>query len=205
MLPIKAYALSTLWLLVATQGLIWHLIICVPFMLGGFTPYRRVCSLYNWLIQPGFLAVPFSWAGNKVWCHAEHWLETLSHPGSTILMCNHSGRIDPLIGALFAMALGKRIGYVSEITHIILPVFGWGRVLYEDIFLRRTFHRDRPRIGANIAAFKASKVERLMMICPEGAITDPGCAKDAVYIKNCAAFMQKGTPLLPPERSNCRR
>ena len=72
---------------------------------------------------------------------------------------------------------------------MLMPIFGWSRGLFGDIFLRRTFHRDGPRILDNIKSFKEAKVDRVIFLAPEGAIVDPGVEKDAEYVQQCSKFM----------------
>ena len=83
-----------------------------------------------------------------------------------------------------------RVGFCAEFTTMLMPIFGWSRGLFGDIFLRRTFHRDGPRILDNIKSFQEAKVDRVIFLAPEGAIVDPGVEKDAEYVQQCQSAMQ---------------
>ena len=111
--------------------------------------------------------------------------------GSSVFMTNHGSRVDWLVGLLMGSTLEPqvRVGFCAEFTTMLMPIFGWSRGLFGDIFLRRTFHRDGPRILDNIKSFKEAKVDRVIFLAPEGAIVDPGVEKDAEYVQQCSKFM----------------
>ena len=138
----------------------------------------------------GQLAVPFSWCGLRVWTSQPELLATVPLKGSSVFMTNHGSRIDWIIGLLMGQVVSPRVrvGFVAEITTMLMPVFGWSRGLFGDIFLRRTFHRDGPRITRNIESFHAAGVDRVLFLAPEGAIVDPGVPRDSEYIDQCGAF-----------------
>lgn len=98
-------------------------------------------------------------------------MKTMSSEGCSVVMTNHGSRVDWLVGMLLCSTVAPvtRMGFVAEVTMGLMPVFGWSRALFGDIFLRRTFHRDAERIRENIAAFHAAKVSRMIFVAAEGA------------------------------------
>ena len=89
-----------------------------------------------------------------------------------------------------ALAELQAVGFVSELcgpeavefTTALMPIAGWGRWLLDDIYLRRTFHRDAANIQKKLAGYAAVPADRMLFFAPEGAIADIGNARDAAYI-----------------------
>jgi len=113
---------------------------------------------------------------------------------SSLWMSNHSSRIDWLIGMLCGYAHGPgwqrvNVRFIAEFTTALMPIAGWSRYLLDDIYLRRTFHRDKVNIRKKLASYKAVEADRMLFFAPEGAIADVGNAKDAQYIDACEAFI----------------
>lgn len=199
-LACRVYALSALWLSVAFQYFVWQLPLLVFLLVpDGGRLYKRASTAYDACAMWGQLAVPFSWCGLRVWTSQPELLATVPLKGSSVFMTNHGSRIDWIIGLLMGQVVSPRVrvGFVAEITTMLMPVFGWSRGLFGDIFLRRTFHRDGPRITRNIESFHAAGVDRVLFLAPEGAIVDPGVPRDSEYIDQCGAFLRKlGRPAL---------
>jgi len=191
-LRLKVYFLASVWLSVAFLYFLWQLPLLVLHVIpdGGAT-YKRACTHYDRFVQPAILAVPFSWCGFRVWCCTPSQLKEVPRCGSSVFMTNHHSRVDWLVGLLMGSILGPpvRVGFCAEFTTMLMPIFGWSRGLFGDIFLRRTFHRDEKRIRSNIRSFKDASVDRVLFLAPEGAIVDPGVAKDAEYVAQCDKFM----------------
>lgn len=190
LLRIRVYALSGLWMLIAVQYFAWQLpLLALHMLCDGGVAYKRACTLFDWLAQPAILAVPFSWCGLQV--HTSQYALMTRMSGNALVMTNHNSRVDWLVGMLLGSVLEPRtrIGFVAEMTTMLMPVFGWSRLLFGDIFLRRTFHRDGRRIRDNLRGFHDARVDRMMFVAPEGAIVDPGVAKDDEYVAQCHSFM----------------
>ena len=193
-LAVRVYGLSAIWLFCASQYFLWQLpLVLLRLLPDGGRAYRRACTLYDRYAQPAVLALPYSWCGLRVWTSQPALLATVPDLGSSVFMTNHSSRIDWIIGLLMGQVLEPRVrvGFVAEITTMLMPVFGWSRGLFGDIFLRRTFHRDGPRITRNIEKFHASGVDRVLFLAPEGAIVDPGVPRDLEYVAQCGHFLEK--------------
>ena len=191
LLSVRVYFLSAVWLAVAFQYFVWQLPLLALLLIpdGGAT-YKRAATIYDAFAQPAVLAVPFSWCGFRVWTASPGELYSVPKTGSAVFMTNHSSRIDWLIGLLVGQTIRPvvRVGFVAEFTTMLMPVFGWSRGLFGDIFLRRTFHRDAGRIKENIKSFHRACVDRILFLAPEGAIVDPGVERDAEYVANCRRF-----------------
>ena len=185
---VRVYGLSALWLLIAFQYFAWQLPLL---MIWDDGVYKRACTVFDEFARPAILAVPYSWCGLRVHTSQFQLMTTMSKRGNALVMTNHCSRIDWLVGMLLGSILtpSVRIGFVAEMTTCLMPVFGWSRFLFGDIFLRRTFHRDAQRISSNIAAFHAARVHRMIFVAPEGAIVDPGIEKDDRYVQQCRSFM----------------
>lgn len=197
---IRVYALSALWLVIATQYFAWQLplvaLLAVP---DGGRLYKRASTWFDAVAQPAILALPYSWCGLRVHTSQFALMTKMAANGNALVMTNHCSRVDWIVGMLLGSVLEPRtrIGFVAEITMMLMPVFGWSRLLFGDIFLRRTFHRDGKRIAANLQSFHEAGVRRMIFVAPEGAIVDPGVAKDAAYVSLCKAFMSdRGRPEL---------
>lgn len=192
MMRIRVYALSALWMLIAVQYFSWQLPLVILLVLpdGGRT-YKRASTLFDFLAQPAILALPYSWCGLRVHTSQYSLVMNMAALGNSLVMTNHCSRIDWLVGMLLGNVLKPRIriGFVAEITTMLMPIFGWSRFLFGDIFLRRTFHRDSVRIARNICSFHEADVTRMIFVAPEGAIVDPGVAKDQEYVSQCEDFM----------------
>lgn len=191
-LRLKVYFLASVWLSVAFLYFLWQLpLLLLHLIPDGGALYKRACTHYDRLVQPAILAVPFSWCGFRVWCCTPAELRRVPACGSSVFMTNHGSRVDWLVGLLMGSTLEPqvRVGFCAEFTTMLMPIFGWSRGLFGDIFLRRTFHRDGPRILDNIKSFKEAKVDRVIFLAPEGAIVDPGVEKDAEYVQQCSKFM----------------
>mmetsp|Transcript_3997 Transcript_3997/g.5612 ORF Transcript_3997/g.5612 Transcript_3997/m.5612 type:complete len:520 (-) Transcript_3997:527-2086(-) len=200
---IKVYGMSALWLVIAFQYFVWQLpLLLIMLIPGGESWYKRASSIFDKLARPAILATPYSWCGFRVHTNSYKVMCSMSAPDrerDALVMTNHCSRVDWLVGMLLGDVLRfqPRIGFVAEITTMLMPVFGWSRFLFGDIFLRRTFHRDARRINQNIQAFHKANVSRMIFVAPEGAIVDPGVSKDAIYVTQCQQFMyQQQRPIL---------
>ncbi|KAJ8614050.1 hypothetical protein CTAYLR_005841 [Chrysophaeum taylorii] len=191
MMRVRVYAMSALWLLIAVQYFAWQLPLTVLLLVPDCgAAYKRASTWFDRLAQPAILAVPYSWCGLRVHTSQYALMTSMAARGNALVMTNHCSRIDWIVGMLLGHVLTPkiRIGFVAEITTMLMPVFGWSRLLFGDVFLRRAFHRDGARIRANVSSFHEAGVDRMMFVAPEGAIVDPGVPKDEDYVKQCRAF-----------------
>ena len=185
--------LTAMWVFV----ILWYLVPLVLFLpltfipRVGYTWYRRICGYCELWAVPAVMCIPFSWCSSTLHIQNYAGFQQLKSQGNSLLLSTHCSRIDWLIGEYLGM-LGDRavrVNFVAEMTIGLLPIIGWTRVLFGDILVMRAFHKDGPRIQANIEGFHASGVERLIFLAPEGFIADPGCAVGDKYIRDCEAFM----------------
>jgi len=153
-------------------------------------------SLGSWVLRvcgPGFLLPP-ALAGLKIRVDKTQWemmlrtrLETLLH----IVMCNHGSRVDWLLAHMCGYTDNPiRVSFLTEGPMQFLPIIGWVCALAEDIFVWRSFKRDKARIDANIESFKQTRTPRAIFLAIEGAIVDHG-AFDVAYIDDCRRFCEQ--------------
>ena len=192
---IMTVTLLAIWLTLLLQYLIPMVILLpialIPFV--GKTLYRHITGIYDRVARIGTMAPVYSWVGLQVCMHGYSKFVDQKKRGNTVLLSTHCSRVDWLIG-LFLGSVGEtwsRIGYVAEATTALMPIIGWSRLLFGDIFVTRAFHKDGPRIESNIETFHRSGIERLIFLAPEGFIADPGSAVGEKYIDECDAFMKK--------------
>ena len=101
------------------------------------------------------MCIPFSWCSSTLHIQNYDGFEQLKGKGNALLLATHCSRIDWLVGEYLGM-LGDRparVNFVAEATIGLMPVIGWTRVLFGDILVTRAFHKDGPRIAANIEGF----------------------------------------------------
>ena len=206
--------LTSIWLAIIFQYLVPMLLLipvaCIPYV--GKTLYRHITGAYERWARLSVMAIPFSWCGLRVSFKDYRCFLRLKAGGNGLLLSSHCSRIDWLIG-VFLSALHEgdgvveghtaRVGFVAEATTALMPVIGWSRLLFGDIFITRAFHKDGPRIESNIETFHRSGIERLIFLAPEGFIADPGSEVGDKYIADCESFMTKAgqkpmTHLLTP-------
>ncbi|KAJ1452597.1 hypothetical protein M885DRAFT_308578 [Pelagophyceae sp. CCMP2097] len=190
---VQVYSLSALWLTFALQYFLWQLpLLALLLVPDAGKCYMRACTAFDRLAMPAVLCVPYSWCGFRVHTSDSDLMATMSEKGSSVVMTNHGSRVDWLVGMLLGRVVrpGVRVGFVAEVTTMLMPVFGWSRGLFGDIFLRRTFHKDAARIRANVEAFRTAGVDRMIFLAPEGAIVDPGVPGDLEYVRQCGDFMR---------------
>mmetsp|Transcript_7710 Transcript_7710/g.14545 ORF Transcript_7710/g.14545 Transcript_7710/m.14545 type:complete len:446 (-) Transcript_7710:205-1542(-) len=186
--------LTSLWLCVVLQYYLPMLMLLPLALIPGVGThwYRRITGVYDaeWG-RFSCLAIPMSWCNTNIVMTDYDFLMKFKANKNSLLLSNHCSRIDWLLAVYVGMAGDEqsRVGFVAEVTTALMPVIGWSRYLLGDILLQRAFHKDRPRIIANIKGFHESGVRRLLFLAPEGTIADPGL--DDEYIANCGEFMKK--------------
>ena len=187
--------LLAIWLVTLLQYLVPMILLLpialVPFI--GKTLYRHVTGIYDGIARLSTLVPVFSWCGLQVAVHGYSNFVELKSRGNAVMLSTHCSRVDWLIG-LFLGSVGEhwsRIGFVAEATTALMPIIGWSRLLFGDIFVTRAFHKDGPRIENNIDTFHRSGVDRLIFLAPEGFIADPGTSIGEAYIEDCDVFMNK--------------
>ena len=205
--------LLAIWLVTLLQYLVPMILLLpialVPFI--GKTLYRHVTGIYDGIARLSTLVPVFSWCGLQVAVDGYSNFVELKSRGNAVMLSTHCSRVDWLIG-LFLGSVGEhwsRIGFVAEATTALMPIIGWSRLLFGDIFVTRAFHKDGPRIENNIDTFHRSGVDRLIFLAPEGFIADPGTSIGEAYIEDCDVFMNKigrvRASACPPARPTCRR
>ena len=187
--------LLAIWLVTLMQYLLPMILLLpialVPFI--GKTLYRHVTGIYDGIARLATLVPVYSWVGLQVAVHGYPNFVELKARGNAVMLSTHCSRVDWLIGLLLG-SVGEhwsRIGFVAEATTALMPVIGWSRLLFGDIFVTRAFHKDGPRIENNIDTFHRSGVDRLIFLAPEGFIADPGTSIGEAYIEDCDVFMNK--------------
>jgi 1-acyl-sn-glycerol-3-phosphate acyltransferase len=188
LLTIKAYIYLTFMLVVAFIGLILIILIYPLFYIN--TKYFRIISnnILNFII-PAFLA-PISW--NNFSIYITKSIENLKNDDSNkIIMSNHASRIDWIACLWYGYCCKqKKINYICESPHKYLPIVGWFRNFCEDIYVNRSFDKDKDNILNNINSFKETKTKRDIVFCPEGIIADNN-EYDNTIIKDCNDFCKK--------------
>lgn len=191
---LRVYIFTALWLLVVLQFFIGLTLLLPLKLLGqpGRRLYIRLALWWDYFSQPAIMVVPFSWCKLTVW-HS-NWDVALKSKriGNSLWMSNHGSRIDWLIGMQVGLSDVPRVPvrFIAEITTAFMPLAGWSRYLLDDIYLRRTFHRDAVNIKSTLASYKSVPSPRMLFFAPEGAIADVGNAQDAKYIDACEGFMR---------------
>lgn len=186
--------ITSVWLMIVLQYYLPMMVLLPISLLPGIGPhwYRTVTGFYDvhWG-RHSCLSVPFSWCMCQIYINDFEFLMQFKEKGNGLLLSTHCSRIDWLL-AVYVGMVGRRqsrVGFVAEVTTALMPIIGWSRYLLGDILLQRAFHKDRPRIIANINGFHESGVERVLFLAPEGTIADPGL--DDAYVANCSEFMKK--------------
>uniref|UniRef100_A0A6U4LPK4 Phospholipid/glycerol acyltransferase domain-containing protein n=1 Tax=Phaeomonas parva TaxID=124430 RepID=A0A6U4LPK4_9STRA len=180
------YSGLTVMTIVALINFLMLLAILPVKYLVSETFYRRFTSILLHFSVPGFLCVPFSWCGCRVRCQGLGYLREYAEKNAVILS-NHSARIDWVIGLFIGTCYYSRVGFVTEAFVLLLPIVGWFRMLCEDMFVFRSFKRDKIRLEENINGFHASNVKRWVFLSPEGMICDFSDF-DKKYIRDCRDF-----------------
>jgi hypothetical protein len=148
--------------------------------------YKKAMSFILMLSEPGFVCVPFSWAGCRVKCNSKEFFHVRMGKNS-LFLSNHPGRIDWFVGMFVATKFGERVGFVMEYFIMLMPIFGWFRYLVEDMFVLRSFKQDKTRLDRNINGFLEAGVRRWMFFSPEGMIIDFS-NWDKEYLRECENF-----------------
>eukprot|EP00924_Labyrinthula_sp_SR-Ha-C_P009855 snap_masked-scaffold_21-processed-gene-1.6-mRNA-1 protein AED:0.07 eAED:1.00 QI:0/-1/0/1/-1/1/1/0/488 len=159
-----------------------------PIALFSLKAYRSACSWIMYFLVPGILCVPVSWRGLRVHTNGLGYLNKFKGQ-NLLILANHAARIDWLIGQYFGWTKGERVGFITEAFIMMLPFFGWTRYLFGDMFVWRSFKRDKDRLDKNIMSFHKTKSRRWIFLCPEGHIADFG-PQDQKYIRDCQEFSQ---------------
>ena len=150
--------------------------------------YRHLTTILLDFAVPGFLCVPFSWAGCKVRCNGLGYMRDRAQENMLVLS-NHSARVDWVIGLFIGTYYYTRVGFVTEAFVLLLPIVGWFRMLCEDMFVFRSFKKDKERLEENIDAFHSSGVKRWVFLSPEGMIADFSDF-DRKYVEDCRSFCE---------------
>ena len=197
---LRVYILTSLWLLIIVE-FFTGLVLLLPLkLLGpwGRNAYVRLALWWDWFSQGAILVVPFSWCGCTVYTSSWAVACKSKGDGSSLWMSNHGSRVDWLIGLLLGYIEGRpqdpaaprvHVRFIAEFTTALMPLAGWSRFLLDDIYLRRTFHRDKVNIKRKLTGYLRVFSPRMLFFAPEGAIADVGNAQDARYVDACEAFM----------------
>jgi len=195
---VRVYVMTSLWLLIIVEFFAGLVLLLPLKLLGspGQKAYARCALWWDWFSQGAILAVPFSWCGLTMHIAGVDVAMRSKAAGSSLWMSNHGSRIDWLCGLMMGYVAkddGPRVHvrFIAEITTALMPLAGWSRFLLDDVYLRRTFHRDAVNIRAKLAGYREVPAPRMLFFAPEGAIADVGNAKDAQYIDACEAFMRE--------------
>ena len=188
LLTIKSYIYLTLMLLITIIGLIL-LIIIYPLFYINKKYFRILCDNLLNIIVPAFLA-PITWNNFSVYITKN--INHLKYDKSNkILMCNHAARIDWIVCLWYGYCKNKKkINYITESPLKYLPIVGWFRNLCEDIYVNKSFDKDKNTIINNITSYKNSNTNRDIVFCPEGVIADNNL-HDINIINDCQEFCKK--------------
>lgn len=188
LLTIKAYIYLTFMIIIALIGLIL-IILIYPLYYINTKLFRTISNNILNFIIPAFLA-PISWNNFSIYITKN--IENLKNDNSNkIIMSNHASRIDWIACLWYGYCSKKRkINYICESPHKYLPIVGWFRNLCEDIFVNRSFDKDKNNIISNINSFKYTKTKRDIVFCPEGIILDNNAYDDNI-LKDCNEFCKK--------------
>uniref|UniRef100_A0A7S2SSK6 Phospholipid/glycerol acyltransferase domain-containing protein n=1 Tax=Rhizochromulina marina TaxID=1034831 RepID=A0A7S2SSK6_9STRA len=184
--------LICMWLMVViTYFVPMFLLLPIALLPGGTYAYRHITGWFDKYSRYACLCIPIVWCNARIHLHHAELLTEFKNGGNGVLLSTHCSRIDWLLAVVVGMyGRGNRVGFVAEVTTGFMPIVGWSRVLFGDILLQRTFHRDRPRIIQNIEGFHRDGIQRIIFLAPEGAIADPGCEADEKYVAQCGEFMK---------------
>lgn len=152
-------------------------------------------AIINWT-TPIVFAMPMVFSGSRVFCDDLDILKD-SKEMNSLLLANHGSRIDWMVGMLCGFLMGQiddrkyrriRVGFVCEAIIQYMPIIGWyRRCVCNDVFVSRTFGKDRAKIESNIQHFHNSETERMLFLSPEGVVVDHG-QQDKKYIQACREF-----------------
>lgn len=143
--------LVAVWLVILTQYLV-PMLLLMPLALVpriGTTAYRKLTGWYDAVARLAAMAPPYSWCGCSVYMHGYDAFVDMKSRGNAVMLSTHCSRIDWLIGIFMGVSRPSdpnvsRIGFVAEATTALMPVIGWSRVLFGDIFVTRAFHKVHP-------------------------------------------------------------
>ena len=188
LLTIKSYIYLTLMLLITIIGLIL-ITILYPIFYINKKCFRILCDNLLNIVVPAFLA-PITWNNFSIFTTKN--IDDLKNDKSNkIIMSNHAGRIDWISSLWYGYCKNKKkINYISESPHKYLPIVGWFRYLCEDIYVNRSFDKDKTTIINSINSYKNSNTNRDIVFCPEGVIADNN-TYDINMIKDCQEFCKK--------------
>lgn len=188
LLTIKAYLYLTFMLIVAFIGLILILLI-YPLYYINIKYFRIISNKILNIVIPAFLA-PISWNNFSIYITKD--IETLKNDDSNkIIMSNHASRIDWIACLWYGYcSKQKKINYICESPHKYLPIVGWFRNFCEDIYVHRSFDKDKDTIINNINSYKDTETKRDIVFCPEGIILDNNVYDDNI-LKDCNEFCKK--------------
>lgn len=173
--------LTSCWIFLFFAGLS-----LTPLLLVSTALYRQAYTVLFRVFIIGDLCIPVAWRGLTIHCNNFGRMREASGK-NVLLLCNHSSRIDWLIAQCLGTALGERVGFITEAFIMCLPFVGWLRFLCGDMYVFRSFKRDKERLNRNIMSFHETNTKRWIFLCPEGHIADFGDA-DKEYISNCEKF-----------------
>ena len=188
LLSIKAYILLTLMFIIALIGFILQLLI-IPIFYLNTKFYRLLTDKLLNIIIPAFLA-PILVNNFNIYTN-QKMMDSKSFKTNNIYMCNHAGRIDWILSLWFGYSgYSKKVNFIAEITGKYLPIIGWYRNLCEDIYVSRSFDKDKNIILNNINSYKKDNISRDIFFSPEGVIADKN-TYDISMIEDCNNFCNK--------------